>query len=624
MASCKNLREGKQCTLMYCHKCLLNRYGENAEEVERLDDWTCPKCKGMCNCSICMKKRGHQPTGMLVQTAKATGFSSVSEMLQVKGPENVQGASPKKQAPLTKDSVASSPLKPGKENSFHGDCNTELNSQNLTPNADERKSKKVKREGLKELSNHGKVYSSPVRETRSTKKASNDSSKKEMEGNAKHTDCFLRKKNPEVLSRGNKTEVAKGKKNKKGGVSKVVKSSEEIVKKEEAATCNEVSEETVKAKQKVEVNVLGKKNLKQQVLEKTNMKQGVSNGVGNDNAGAKANSKVERYGVGNYPVDVQLPQGTSLVTIGGIDLSPMDVGHALQFLEFCAAFGEVLQIKTGQAVSVVREIVRGRSRRQLPFSSIGQIHIQLMSLIQEDMGKPFPSLNAGAKDSWLKALGECLSESQCASDELLSDINKGVDGYNMLNTSKKLKLLNFLCDEALSTATLRKWIEDQNSKSEDKEKEIKQKVLLAKNKEKDLKKKMQDKLTEAIIAKNGAALSISEHDAILTKIKREVAQAHREMQEATGLLPKKRQIADAVRTEPILSDANGHTFWKLKCYTNEPDILLQDMGITEAVPTDDKWFIYKAEQIQDVEKYISSLRTKRLRCSENLGQTFTC
>ncbi|KAL5080450.1 hypothetical protein RYX36_008871 [Vicia faba] len=41
----------------------------------------CPKCRGICNCSLCMKKKGHQPTGALAQKAKAFGFKSVSEML---------------------------------------------------------------------------------------------------------------------------------------------------------------------------------------------------------------------------------------------------------------------------------------------------------------------------------------------------------------------------------------------------------------------------------------------------------------------------------------------------------------------------------------------------------------
>lgn len=30
------------------------RYGEKAEEMEALDDWKCPKCRGICNCSFCM------------------------------------------------------------------------------------------------------------------------------------------------------------------------------------------------------------------------------------------------------------------------------------------------------------------------------------------------------------------------------------------------------------------------------------------------------------------------------------------------------------------------------------------------------------------------------------------
>lgn len=40
-------------------------------------------------------------------------------------------------------------------------------------------------------------------------------------------------------------------------------------------------------------------------------------------------------------VDVPLPQGTRLTTATGIELPPEDVGDALQFFEFCAAFGKV-------------------------------------------------------------------------------------------------------------------------------------------------------------------------------------------------------------------------------------------------------------------------------------------
>ncbi|GKF97247.1 hypothetical protein Tco_0293068, partial [Tanacetum coccineum] len=35
------------------------------------------------------KKRGHQPTGMVSPMAKAGGFTSVSDMIHVKGAQNV-------------------------------------------------------------------------------------------------------------------------------------------------------------------------------------------------------------------------------------------------------------------------------------------------------------------------------------------------------------------------------------------------------------------------------------------------------------------------------------------------------------------------------------------------------
>lgn len=39
---------------------------------------------------IARKKKGHKPTGILIHTAKATGFKSASELIQVKGIENLE------------------------------------------------------------------------------------------------------------------------------------------------------------------------------------------------------------------------------------------------------------------------------------------------------------------------------------------------------------------------------------------------------------------------------------------------------------------------------------------------------------------------------------------------------
>ena len=38
---------------------------------------------------ISRKKRGHKPTGILVHAVKAIGLSSASEMIKVKGPDNL-------------------------------------------------------------------------------------------------------------------------------------------------------------------------------------------------------------------------------------------------------------------------------------------------------------------------------------------------------------------------------------------------------------------------------------------------------------------------------------------------------------------------------------------------------
>lgn len=56
--------------------------------------------------------------------------------------------------------------------------------------------------------------------------------------------------------------------------------------------------------------------------------------------------------------------------------------------------------------------------------------------------------------------------------------------------------------------------------------------------EKLLKRKLQDKVAKLIIAKNGAPLSISEHEALVSQIKSEAAQAHAELLEAEGIVPK--------------------------------------------------------------------------------------
>lgn len=63
-----------------------------------------------------------------------------------------------------------------------------------------------------------------------------------------------------------------------------------------------------------------------------------------------------------------------------------------------------------------------------------------------------PLSSTSGKNSWLQALSKCVSNSKCPLNEIPSNcFDCGGDGYHQLDGSKKLKLLNFLCDEALGT-----------------------------------------------------------------------------------------------------------------------------------------------------------------------------
>jgi len=56
--------------------------------------------------------------------------------------------------------------------------------------------------------------------------------------------------------------------------------------------------------------------------------------------------------------------------------------------------------------------------------------------------------------------------------------------------------------------------------------------------ERSLKQKLQDEIAKAVVS-NGASLSISEHDALIAKIKSEAAKAQTELIEAKGTIPKR-------------------------------------------------------------------------------------
>ncbi|XP_022738994.1 uncharacterized protein LOC111291471 isoform X2 [Durio zibethinus] len=557
-ASCKRKIKDKQCTIHFCHKCLLNRYGEKAEEVTLLNDWTCPRCRGICNCSFCMKKRGHQPTGILVHTAKANGYASVSDMLHLKDSEGSGSLE-------TVDAVVSSKKRKAaaKESGVKETGNSRRESSFKGPN--------------------GSIQASDKRTaTRNTKltRSRNKNSK-------------------EIASQGYDTEISTQKINpKKPKISKEASYQGKVIYNRND-TIQLINLKIPKMRDCGEDEVL---NNAAPVAKNKPIIKSPTRKMKNLNVKSKASD-----------AEIRLPQGLLLNCIAGIDLPVEDVGHALQFLEFCEAFGEVFSMRKGQSQLLLRELVTGQSKRRLRHSSLVQFHIQLLSVVQKDSGKEYPCLKQNlSENSWLQVLREYISNSQYPLKQLLLDcLDVGDDGYEQLDSSKKFRILNFLCDEALGTTS---WIDEQNSKFVDKEKKAKVELLAQREKErnmeKEMKKKLQDEIAKAILMKNGAPLSISENEDLLSRIKSEVAQTL----EVAHTLASALEVSETVLEEPIFWDGHSHKlykFWRLRGYSGEADVLLQDIEGRDSVAAKEIWYTYSTEQKATIEKYISSVRTQR-------------
>ena len=73
-----------QCLSSWCSSCLDCRYGQNVDEVSELENWQCPLCLGICNCSLPKCHRGRMgwlPTNQLANEAVNLGYRSVAHYL---------------------------------------------------------------------------------------------------------------------------------------------------------------------------------------------------------------------------------------------------------------------------------------------------------------------------------------------------------------------------------------------------------------------------------------------------------------------------------------------------------------------------------------------------------------
>nr|XP_043617880.1 uncharacterized protein LOC122589631 [Erigeron canadensis] len=627
--ACKNLEKTKPCPIKYCRKCLLNRYGEKAEDVELLDQWDCPKCKGVCNCSMCMKKRGQQPTGQLAKMAKAGGFSSVLDLIDAKGVQNVSNykrakgttASPRKLDAAGEEIMITSPKKLGKENLFDGKTDSNADSQLSVPPHAENKPRKKKRKGAEVMQNGTGVSDHALNEknqkkvkSKSSKEFVGETTKRKPENEAEGNTIVHDQKAAQLLEKPQKIKQKRVKVMQDtigvGDHASNEKKQKKTNSKESKEICGEI----------VSSGTSLKDNRAQQPQNEPGEKTTTCDHTATQHLNGNQHSKVKQNAISSFEAVIPLPTGSELVTIAGVDLPKEDAGNALQLLEFCSTFGKILDVKKGQAEAVLRDLINGRSTRRGKFTSVIQFHIQLLSVIQEESESESESESSSSdltlgNDSWWKALKSCISKSQL---KHMDCIETEAGEYDSLDASMKLRLLICLCDEVLGTEKLRTWMDDQNVKFVEKKKEAKDKLCAAKDKEKSLKQKMLDDVAKAVIANEGVPLTTMEYDAIVSKIKNKAAEAHAEMLECKTMVPIDKERPDSVRTEPIFRDNKGHLYWRLKGCSDKAGILLQDIGTGDhAVEVVDNWFEFDDEQTGLIESHINLLRSRFRKCYKN-------
>jgi hypothetical protein len=65
----------------FCGSCLRNRYGEDIDEVLTNENWVCPICRNICNCSSCRRKACKNPVSITTREALKNDYKSVYHYL---------------------------------------------------------------------------------------------------------------------------------------------------------------------------------------------------------------------------------------------------------------------------------------------------------------------------------------------------------------------------------------------------------------------------------------------------------------------------------------------------------------------------------------------------------------
>lgn len=248
------------------------------------------------------------------------------------------------------------PAKRGKENHISGNIDSNLHPPQLPSNPAESKLKKMERKGLKEIQHSNQDNGVLLKETSPVKPQLSNERLKETQGGNRSEGVLSNRTSPRKRQRGKERSNNIQESNQGDEIFLKENTEKPLISKKEVKTSRNVKGVLEKEKnlqtrvsEGVSSNLIGCKKSKEQRESRPIKVMEVWDGQKLETDEAQPRIVMESHKVQadamklqskDFDADIPLPQGTELTTVAGIELPPEDVGHALQFLEFCAAFKE--------------------------------------------------------------------------------------------------------------------------------------------------------------------------------------------------------------------------------------------------------------------------------------------
>ncbi|XP_024515594.1 uncharacterized protein LOC9640353 isoform X2 [Selaginella moellendorffii] len=315
--------------------------------------------------------------------------------------------------------------------------------------------------------------------------------------------------------------------------------------------------------------------------------------------------------------EIALPDGEALKTVAGIELPQELIGPALQLLEFCSAFQKLLCLRDGQGEDALQEMNQGLMSQRGP---LVHLHVKLLSFASEDVSEG--SFSAPTRASWLESLKDYVSRTSSGVDAVVNALENGVDAYEKLELHTKLHLLNSLCDDCLSTARFREFMENaanvkvQQQQANDEISAARKQVRAALQKAKAAEAKRL-----LVLETNGSSLTADQCNCLLAKVRmQEQRSIAAQMALAEVVCKSKMQQCNAQRTEPVAT-VGSRIFWKLRGAEQRSIVVIQDVSRGENRSAQEFWSRYSRDEEEKLIKFMASERLKiqRLSASKHIS-----